>query len=89
MTNVSKGLLAKKYAENLVEALLKLAYEENKLYSTAEEIKAEWIGKNQLQVTGIILDDKRKKFEVGTTLRALRNLVQTNNHQLINSFYRS
>ena len=83
MTNVSKGLLAKKYAENLVEALLKLAYEENKLYSTAEEIKAEWIGKNQLQVTGIILDDKRKKFEVGTTLRALRNLVQTNNHQLI------
>ena len=83
MTNVSKGLLAKKYAENLVEALLKLAYEENKLYSTAEEIKAEWIGQNQLQVTGVILDDKRKKFEVGTTLRALRNLVQTNNHQLI------
>ena len=63
MTNISTGLLAKKYAENLVEALLKLACEENQLYSMAEEIKAEWIGPNQLQVTGIVLDNKRKNRE--------------------------
>ncbi|KST63869.1 WD40 domain-containing protein [Mastigocoleus testarum] len=84
MTNVSKGLLAKKYAENLVEALLQFASKQNQSYSVMQEIKVEWIGKNQLLVTGVSIDKKGKKCE-GTTLKVLQDLIQNNNPQLITS----
>ena len=82
MTNVSKGLLAKKYAENLVEVLMGLASKQIISYSGAQKIQVEWISKNQLQVTGVSVDKKGKKCE-GTTLIVLRDLIQNNNPQLI------
>ena len=83
MIKVSKGLLAKKYAYNLVGTLLKLAVKQETSSYLPEEIKVEWISRNQLQVTGVSVDKKGKKSEFGTTLKVLRDLIQNNNPQLI------
>ena len=82
MTKISKGLLAKKYAENFVELLLKLASKQSISHSVTQDIQVTWISKKQLQVTGVSVDKKGKECE-GTTLIVLRNLIQNNNPQLI------
>ena len=76
-------MLAKKYAENLVEALLKLASNQNTFYYVEKEIEVEWICSNQLYVTGFTLDKKGNTSESGTTLKALLGIFKKNNQELI------
>ncbi|KST65418.1 NB-ARC domain-containing protein [Mastigocoleus testarum] len=82
MGKVVKSDLAKEYVRTLVKALLKLASNPNTDDSVQQEVKVEWIYDNQLQVTGVSVDKKGKEHE-GTTLKALLQLIEQNNPQLI------